>query len=115
MSEAELSLQVTPATSTSAQAPVGLTRAEAARRLTQFGLNEIRREAATTDARKPRRPWFGPKRFGFGISPQTWQGWVVVAVTAVVGGAMVGGKWAGVGHRRKKSPNRQAAGPPRLG
>ena len=48
MSEAELSLQVTPATSTSAQAPVGLTRAEAARRLTQFGLNEIRREAATT-------------------------------------------------------------------
>ena len=28
--------------------------------------------------RKPRKPWFGPKRFGYGISPQTWQGWVVV-------------------------------------
>jgi len=24
------------------------------------------------------RQWFGPKRFGWGWSPVTWQGWVVV-------------------------------------
>jgi hypothetical protein len=31
------------------------------------------------------RPWFGPKRIGYGIRPQTWQGWLVVLVpTAVV-------------------------------
>ena len=24
-----------------------------------------------------RRPWFGPKRIGWGISPQTWQGWTL--------------------------------------
>ena len=36
---------------------------------------------------KPKRPWFGPKRFGYGISPQTWQGWLIVAafVAAVTG------------------------------
>jgi hypothetical protein len=27
-----------------------------------------------------RRQWFGPRRFGWGWSPVTWQGWVVVAV-----------------------------------
>jgi hypothetical protein len=25
-----------------------------------------------------RRAWFGPKRIGCGIRPQTWQGWVIV-------------------------------------
>jgi hypothetical protein len=35
-----------------------------------------------------RRPWFGPKHIGFGLRPQTWQGWlvtlaIIVAVTAV--------------------------------
>jgi len=41
----------------------------------------------STDAPEPRKPWFGLKRFGFGISPKTWQGWtiVVVAAAAVVG------------------------------
>jgi hypothetical protein len=29
-----------------------------------------------------KRPWFGPKRFGYGIGPQTWQGWLLVAVSA---------------------------------
>ena len=24
-----------------------------------------------------RKPWFGPKRFGFGIRPITWQGWAI--------------------------------------
>lgn len=27
-----------------------------------------------------RKPWFGPKRIGWGIGPQTWQGYVVVAL-----------------------------------
>jgi hypothetical protein len=29
--------------------------------------------------------WFGPKRFGFGASPKTWQGWaVMVAMLALL-------------------------------
>jgi hypothetical protein len=27
---------------------------------------------------RERRPWFGPKRFGLGYRPQTWQGYTVV-------------------------------------
>jgi hypothetical protein len=34
------------------------------------------------------RPWFGPKRIGFGYRPQTWQGWLIllggVAVLAAI-------------------------------
>jgi hypothetical protein len=31
------------------------------------------------EAAPPQRPaWFGPKRVGFGVRPQTWQGWLVV-------------------------------------
>jgi hypothetical protein len=30
-----------------------------------------------------RRPWFGPKRVGFGLRPQTWQGWLVIAVSTI--------------------------------
>ena len=26
------------------------------------------------------RPWFGPRRFGWGWTPVTWQGWVVTLV-----------------------------------
>ena len=26
------------------------------------------------------RPWFGPKRIGWGYRPQTWQGWLLLAV-----------------------------------
>lgn len=33
---------------------------------------------------KNSRPWFGPKRFGIGISPQTWQGWLVVLLPVAV-------------------------------
>lgn len=29
----------------------------------------------------PRR-WFGPKRFGLGYGPVTWEGWVVVGLFA---------------------------------
>jgi hypothetical protein len=31
-----------------------------------------------------RTPWFGPKRFGFGYRPQTWQGVVVVAAIVLL-------------------------------
>jgi hypothetical protein len=35
--------------------------------------------------RDDRPGWFGPKRFGFGIHPQTWQGWLVVlALCAII-------------------------------
>jgi hypothetical protein len=27
-----------------------------------------------------KRPWFGRKRLGYGIGPQTWQGWLLLAV-----------------------------------
>jgi hypothetical protein len=30
-----------------------------------------------------RRPWFGPKRVGFGYGPQTWQGFLVTALSVV--------------------------------
>jgi hypothetical protein len=26
------------------------------------------------------RPWFGPRRFGWGWTPYSWHGWVVTAV-----------------------------------
>ena len=29
---------------------------------------------------RTRQPWFGPKRFGYGWGPRTWQGFLVVAV-----------------------------------
>jgi hypothetical protein len=30
------------------------------------------------------RPWFGPKRIGWGLRPQTWQGWVVTVVAVAI-------------------------------
>lgn len=27
----------------------------------------------------PPSAWFGPKKLGWGISPHTWEGWVVTA------------------------------------
>jgi hypothetical protein len=41
-----------------------------------------------------KRPWFGPKRFGYGTRPQTWQGYLVVAlalVPLIVVAALTGG------------------------
>ena len=29
-------------------------------------------------------PWFGQKRFGYGIAPKTWQGWAIVAAFVVI-------------------------------
>jgi hypothetical protein len=36
--------------------------------------------------RPQRRPWFGPKRFGYGLAPRTWQGYLITAagVLAIV-------------------------------
>ena len=31
--------------------------------------------------RRNSRSWFGPKRIGYGYRPQTWQGWLVIAVS----------------------------------
>jgi ABC-type dipeptide/oligopeptide/nickel transport system permease subunit len=33
---------------------------------------------------KGSKSWFGPKRFGFGLRPQTWQGWAIVIAVAVI-------------------------------
>ena len=30
------------------------------------------------------RPWFGARRFGYGLTPITWEGWVSVGVFAIV-------------------------------
>jgi hypothetical protein len=32
----------------------------------------------------PDGAWFRPKRFGWGFTPATWQGWAVIVVFAVV-------------------------------
>ena len=37
------------------------------------------------------RPWFGPKRVGWGIRPQTWQGWLITAV--VIAAILAAGFW----------------------
>lgn len=29
------------------------------------------------------KPWFGPKKFGYGLTPVSWEGWVVVLVIAL--------------------------------
>jgi len=43
------------------------------------------------------RPWFGPKRIGWGYRPQTWQGWLVtalsVAAVVVAGTVAKGTPW----------------------
>ncbi|HSS91425.1 MAG TPA: hypothetical protein VLL69_19090 [Streptosporangiaceae bacterium] len=37
-----------------------------------------------TGIQQGRRPWFGPNRIGFGLHPQTWQGWLITAVLVAV-------------------------------
>jgi hypothetical protein len=32
-----------------------------------------------------KRSWFGPKRIGWGLRPQTWQGWLItLALVGVI-------------------------------
>lgn len=35
---------------------------------------------ATAPSSSTERPWFGPRRFGWGWEPVTWEGWVATAV-----------------------------------
>ena len=37
-----------------------------------------------TGSQPGHRPWFGPKRIGYGLRPQTWQGWLIIAVLVAV-------------------------------
>lgn len=30
------------------------------------------------------KPWFRPKKFGYGWTPVTWQGWVVTIILALI-------------------------------
>ena len=30
------------------------------------------------------KSWFGPKRIGFGLRPQTWQGWAITVVFVAI-------------------------------
>lgn len=39
------------------------------------------------------RPWFGPRRYGYGVSPVTWEGWLATGVYAVALGGLP--LWAG--------------------
>jgi hypothetical protein len=34
----------------------------------------------TGDYTRDKRPWFGPRRFGWGYGPLTWQGYIVTAI-----------------------------------
>jgi hypothetical protein len=34
-------------------------------------------------ARSGKQPWFGPKQFGFGYGPRTWQGYLLVALSVI--------------------------------
>jgi hypothetical protein len=37
-----------------------------------------------SDLDDKKRPWFGPKRNGFGVRPTSWQGWAAIAVGLVL-------------------------------
>jgi hypothetical protein len=44
-----------------------------------------------------KKAWFGPKRFGYGASPRSWEGWLATALfTLVIAGAsllLIGSGW----------------------
>lgn len=46
---------------------------------------------------EPRKAWFGPKAYGYGYSPITWEGWLATAalVVVILLGATVVGPIAG--------------------
>jgi hypothetical protein len=37
--------------------------------------------------------WFGPKRIGWGVSPRSWQGWLVSAL--IIAGLAASTRWLG--------------------
>lgn len=32
---------------------------------------------------REKQPWFGPRRFGYGTAPRTWQGFLITAILVV--------------------------------
>jgi hypothetical protein len=41
-----------------------------------------------------KRPWYGPKRFGYGYGPRTWQGFLVTGLSVlavIIAGALAKG------------------------
>ncbi|MGY8997663.1 MAG: hypothetical protein ACKVH7_14560 [Alphaproteobacteria bacterium] len=30
------------------------------------------------------KPWFRKKKYGFGFSPNTWQGWLITVVVVII-------------------------------
>lgn len=42
-----------------------------------------------TMSQHPTKPWFGPKRIGWGISPKTWQGYAITIIGSLVLGLLV--------------------------
>jgi hypothetical protein len=36
------------------------------------------------DEKQSKKPWFGRKRISYGISLQTWQRWLIVAIVTVI-------------------------------
>jgi hypothetical protein len=43
-----------------------------------------KRETGMTNDPEDHRPWFGSKRVGWGLRPQTWQGWLITAAFVVL-------------------------------
>ncbi len=33
---------------------------------------------------EPKQPWFRPKRVGYGYSPRTWQGWLILIIFILI-------------------------------
>ena len=47
-------------------------------------INAITKKAGMSEEPKPKQPWFGPKRIGYGYGPRAWQGWLIVIVVAII-------------------------------
>ena len=41
--------------------------------------------------------WFGPKAYGFGLGPKTWQGWLAIIIYAVLMIAIAKSKYFSLG------------------
>ena len=46
-----------------------------------------------------RKPWFKPKRFGYGWTPASWQGWAITLAVTVL--PLVGIVWL-IAHRHPR-------------
>jgi hypothetical protein len=50
-------------------------------------------EDQMTSEQQDHRPWYGPKRIGSGVRPQTWQGWLILLAPLAV--ALILAAWLG--------------------